>query len=506
MSKNHNISGSPTGINALDKKAHSKKNVLQEAMQLHKAGLLSEAKVLYKKALKKQPKNPDVHNMLGNIAMQEGKQNDALKHWKKASYLNPKNPDILSNISGIYINIKQFKEAEEHALRAVALLPEHNKALYNLGTALIEQKKYVSALPVLLEAIKNNPQNPDYHVSAGNTAIGTGEIDQGLNHFKLALTLVPSHKLANYGYTTAIILSLPMAARGNVYMSCLKNTQLDDIFCADILLRLAIHFWVARDIESVQKCLNLFAKTLVQDDVKYNKKHAIMKSYVVFLYGLLETNPTQLTSNLPNKTILLIGDSHCLSYAGESIFVNEQDHHVIPYLIAGTKAWHLGGGEKFIPAYSFHAALDSLPADGQCWLSFGEIDCRLTEGIQTTAANKGKSLEILAKETAETYVEYTANLVRNHGAVPAYLNVPAPNITKLRELNHDLTDKQIKHHIQTILWFNQALQTAATAQGASIIDLHSLTAGSDNTSNEKWHLDEVHLVPNALAAATRCRP
>ena len=48
--------------------------------------------------------------------------------------------------------------------------------------------------------------------------------------------------------------------------------------------------------------------------------------------------------------------------------------------------------------------------------------------------------------------------------------------------------------------FNAALAAAARTRAMPYLDAYALTAAADGTANGRWHLDDFHLVPEALAA------
>ncbi|MGE0109611.1 MAG: tetratricopeptide repeat protein [Bdellovibrionales bacterium] len=478
-------------------------DLIQKGVSLHNLGLLSEAKVHYRRALKTAPKNANLHHLLGVLAMQEGLWDDALKWWKKASSLDPCNPDYLSNIAGIYINRKEFKRAEELASRALVLMPQHRQALRNLGTALSEQRKDEEAFSVLNKLAQIDPQNPDAFLALGRVAIKLGRIDEGRTYLEKAVQIAPTHEEALYAALAVKLPFLPMEAQGPECLGFLKQVQTPALPRADILLRLAIYFWVVRDFESVKKTLAFFLQIPLPSDKEQNRKRTIMESYVLFLNGLLGRNPKPFQNPLPDKKIFLIGDSHCLSYAGEIISLAGQAHHVVPHFIAGTKAWHLISGVQPLTIPSFRAALSFMPKGAQCWLSFGEIDCRINEGIQTVKRSSDQSLEALARQTASAYVRSTLEIARSYGIAPSYLNVPAPYISRLSQTYQGLTKDEITRHIQTIAWFNDALREAAHAQGCGVIDLYALTVNEDGVADGTFHLDDVHLVHSALGGCCR---
>src|SRR4051812_39707654 len=58
--------------------------ILQEAVQLHRAGRLQDAERLYRLILATDPHQPDVHHNLGAVLARYGRLTEALPHLRRA--------------------------------------------------------------------------------------------------------------------------------------------------------------------------------------------------------------------------------------------------------------------------------------------------------------------------------------------------------------------------------------------------------------------------------------
>src|SRR5215469_8666961 len=58
--------------------------ILQEAVQLHRAGRLQDAERLYRLILETEPRHPDVHHNLGAVMARHGRLAEALPHLRMA--------------------------------------------------------------------------------------------------------------------------------------------------------------------------------------------------------------------------------------------------------------------------------------------------------------------------------------------------------------------------------------------------------------------------------------
>ena len=97
--------------------------------------------------------------------------------------------------------------------------------------------------------------------------------------------------------------------------------------------------------------------------------------------------PQMLTFNLVHPPIYVLGDSHVLSLAWQSICISSSSttmHRTfVPFPSTGIKAWHFRDTTKFFTNYNFRACLQRLTNHANnlstIIISAGEIDCR--EGI-----------------------------------------------------------------------------------------------------------------------------
>lgn len=122
-------------------------------------------------------------------------------------------------------------------------------------------------------------------------------------------------------------------------------------------------------------------------------------------------------SMLPHPPIYVVGDSHVLSLAWQTLRVNEHTlRTATPFPATGLKAYHLRSSTQFFTHYNFHALLQRLPNQGQnrtIILSAGEIDCR--EGIGGTLL-KGyyRSCNEAVEDTVLKYLVAASEIAREY--------------------------------------------------------------------------------------------
>lgn len=163
---------------------------------------------------------------------------------------------------------------------------------------------------------------------------------------------------------------------------------------------------------------------------------------------LLPSNP-QAPSERPSGSIYVVGDSHVLSSAWQTVALPQGDglgrQVLVPCLVTGAKIWHLQEKSTFYTKFNFWERVTSLPPGAPAIFLLGEIDCR--EGV-LKAVQKGRhaSVESALSAVADLYVallrEVRKRLPRNPLFVhpvahvlpeTRFLTVPFNAILKQRE-------------------------------------------------------------------------
>ena len=107
-----------------------------------------------------------------------------------------------------------------------------------------------------------------------------------------------------------------------------------------------------------------------------------VQAWLLFLNKLnnqiIESN--KLNRGNIDKIIYHIGDSHCLSFVNQNVKLNKIGYKILPKLINGAKAWHLGNEETNFYKKLFVNHLKNVEIGSIVFFSFGEIDCRINEG------------------------------------------------------------------------------------------------------------------------------
>ena len=86
--------------------------VLQQAVDAHKAGQSQEAHRLYAAILKVQPKHPEANHNLGLLALGIGKTRESLPYFETAIEVNPKKVQFWLSYIDALIKLRKLADAQ----------------------------------------------------------------------------------------------------------------------------------------------------------------------------------------------------------------------------------------------------------------------------------------------------------------------------------------------------------------------------------------------------------
>jgi hypothetical protein len=147
------------------------------------------------------------------------------------------------------------------------------------------------------------------------------------------------------------------------------------------------------------------------------------------------------------------------------------------------------------------AILDALPEDSPVICCFGEIDCRLDEGILPYYRKTAGDLEQLISDQTSRYVAYLAVAATPRRLKPILIGVPAPHLDALAAEHPDASPDDKSLLIDIVRVFNMCLRRAADQHGFHMVDVFAVSAGPDGKASGEQHVDPYHLKPEALARA-----
>jgi predicted O-linked N-acetylglucosamine transferase (SPINDLY family) len=168
-------------------------DAIQAALKHHRRGELRQAESIYRQVLQADPSNPDALNLLGVIAYQEGKHDEAVRLIKQAITANPGVPDFYNNLGNALRLLARVDEAISAFQQALSLAPRFAEALNNLALAFRDGGRSEEAVRSARKALKINPELPDANNTLGMALLDQGKNDEAIRCFRQAVRLKPDY-------------------------------------------------------------------------------------------------------------------------------------------------------------------------------------------------------------------------------------------------------------------------------------------------------------------------
>lgn len=514
---------------ALNDRVSTFHNNLAEALRV--MGRLDEAAARARRAIELEPTFAEAHVNLGNALRQQGKLDEAAAHYQEALRLNPNYAAAHANLGVLRMDQGQLDEAIESYGRAIALQPKFPAGEMNLGIALHQKGAWDEAIVHYRRALTLQPDYVLAHMNLGDTLFDQGQVDEAIAEYEIALRITtggfgpdskelrPAESLAVmstgkrplYPVEDKCLMSLvrahgwrtPLGEWDRLCAAALKHDGLCPESRYELAIRTAIQRWVVGDYSGLATSLehagSLFG--LIQKPNPNVKNSRAYEGFLRALASYVKEKPEVRSIPRQSPPMAIIGDSHGLAYDGTAIRIDGVAYGGQARLILGCKAWHLANGKQNRFKALFSAIMDELPENSAAICTFGEIDCRLDEGILPHYRKVGGDLAQLVADGVERFVGYVASAAAPRSIRLMLLGVPAPNFAAMAPRDPALADDDKTLLIQIITLFNRSLQRTAGERNFRFIDVYGLTAGADGAASGVHHLDDIHLQPDMLSLA-----
>ncbi len=164
---------------------------LQQAQAAHRAGRLSEAEALYRRALAGDPNNAELMHMLGAVRCQQGDASGAILLIQRAIEKRPDSAPMYVNLGAAYRDNREPAKAIQAQKKALALQPKFPAALVNLGHAQRDLGHVQEAIASYRACLSADPANVAAHLSLGDSLKTEGRFEEAAEAYDTAMTYDP---------------------------------------------------------------------------------------------------------------------------------------------------------------------------------------------------------------------------------------------------------------------------------------------------------------------------
>jgi tetratricopeptide (TPR) repeat protein len=459
---------------------------------------LDEAIGKYQHALDLRPNYAEARLNLGVARMEQGKFEDAAGQFRQALSLNPNFPEALMNLGLVLQHRGELAEAVAQYRKALAARPNYPAALLNLGNALLEQGKHGEALECYQRCLALTAR------TATPTA-ALAPIDSIRHAVNRTRALYPAEEPC---FMSLVRVNCWRSAQGlwrTLCAAALEQAGLSPDARLELLVRTGVSQWLGDDRAGLADALRAAGEASAAIGLSRSREAKNSRAYVNFLTNLLrQADGAEAPARAPGTPELaVVGDSHCLSFHGCAVRLDGVAYRTGGSLVMGCKAWHLANPRPNLYKWRFGAIVSTIPEGSPIVCCFGEIDCRLDEGILPYYRKTGGDLDGLISDQVGRYVAHVASAVAPRRLAPIFVGVPAPHLDALSPQHPDASDADKALLIDIVKAFNLCLRQAAAKHGYRMIDMFAISAGPDGKASGEQHIDDFHLKPGALDLALR---
>jgi len=189
--------------------------MITDALALHQSGQLELAENLYKKVLRRLPRNALLLKKLGTISIQKGRSAEAIVFFEKSLQINPDQSDALNNLGLALQNLQRWDEALINYDKAIFLSPDNPDAHSNRGISLHNLHRWDEALISYDKAISLNPDDAVAYYNRGDTLRLLKRQEEAVESYDRAIALNPNfvEALSNRGVALTDVKRLEAAVK-----------------------------------------------------------------------------------------------------------------------------------------------------------------------------------------------------------------------------------------------------------------------------------------------------
>jgi predicted TPR repeat methyltransferase len=178
--------------------------ILSDALELHQRGNLSQAERLYKTLLDSDPRQSNVHHLLGRLYFDTNRPEQAIDSLRRALDLRGKYAEGLLDLANMLSEVGQWSAAEASLRELIQLRPDDAMAFNNLGLVLKDQSSFADAETALRRSLELAPDNVETLCNLAQVCVQTENPDEAITLWRRAIAIEPECSAA-YGGLASVL-------------------------------------------------------------------------------------------------------------------------------------------------------------------------------------------------------------------------------------------------------------------------------------------------------------
>jgi predicted O-linked N-acetylglucosamine transferase (SPINDLY family) len=163
------------------------------AMAFHQFGQLAEARVGYKKVLKKRPNHVDALHMLAASEHQSGDFEAALRLLKRALLFDPSSASVQCDLGIVLAALRRDDEALACFDKVISMQADFVEAHFHQGTVLLRLGRHAEAIASFDNAIALDSQHVNALINKGHALHLLGRFAEAITCYDKLLMVKPAH-------------------------------------------------------------------------------------------------------------------------------------------------------------------------------------------------------------------------------------------------------------------------------------------------------------------------
>ena len=178
--------------------------LLERGLKHHRAGRMALAEACYQAMLEIDPRCAQALHLLGLMAQQAGRHEEAIQLMSEALALAPDDPRTLNDLGGSYLIRGEIESAMSCYQRLVELRPDSARAHYCLGVAQELLKRLEASKDSYRRAVALEPGSAEFHCALARAHYKSGDPQAAAEGFERALALDPNRYEIHNGLGLAL--------------------------------------------------------------------------------------------------------------------------------------------------------------------------------------------------------------------------------------------------------------------------------------------------------------